>query len=469
MTIVHRNKLILLLFWVSIAYAAQWFNGIIFIVSHAYALNRIFANYARPFVTLIFAALIYFLSYERMKLNDIPKLASFKLLIVALIFMVIEIIHFPNDYSFLKQFKYLFYSKLISSLLVCVIIIFIIEIFIKNFNKLNFITHLIYIITFKAIVYMVIAVLLEEEIIPLWINNLVFNSSQAYESLAINILILFGYISVLDGWKKYILIYVNALPMFFFECRGASLTFIIVSIFFVIETFYRQLILKRKMLLFALLPLLVFSFLTLKGVAPLGITTFHRLVKRSYSAKENNQMQIQVGRLIQNLFELLENSSINFRVDTRDLSPNDLLEMNEGTLSAFSRMGSIIFGIATFINHPVFGIGSHNAYALDVAGFGIHSLIPLILASYGIIGFVPLTIFCIFVISKYIKETGDYLGMTFISILIILFMAFVNSFSWMYSFVVLFFCYAKSDNRFQCPISKKYVRCFNTTTQFKVV
>jgi hypothetical protein len=456
----HRNKVILFFFWVSIAYAAKWFNGIIFIVSDSYVLKHLFANYARPFVTLFFASLIYFLSYDRITLNDIPKLASFKLLIVALIFMVIEKIHFPNDYSFFQQFKYLFYSKLISSLLVCVIIIFIIEIFVKNFNKLYFIAHLIYIISFKAIVYMFIAVLLKVEVIPLFINNLIFNSSQAYESLAIIFLILFGYTHVEGDWKKYMLIYVNALPMFFFECRGASLIFIIVTIFFLIETFYRQLILNRKMLLLALLPLLFFSFFTIKGVAPLGITTFHRFVKGGFSVKEKNPEQFQVGKFIQNVSEFLKYSSEIFKGDTSDVSSDDILEMNEGTLSAFSRMGTILLGLATFIHHPVFGIGSHNAYTLDVAGYGIHSLIPLILASYGMIGFFPLAIFCIFVIGKYVQETGDYSGMIFISTLIILFMTFINSFNWMYSFVVLFFYYAKSNNRFRCPISKKYVHHF---------
>jgi hypothetical protein len=461
MTIVLRNRLILFLFWVSIAYASRWFNGIISLVSDSYVLEQLFANHAQPFVTLFFAALIYSLSHDRITLNDIHKLASFKLLIVALIFMVIEIIHFPNDYSFFKQFKYLFYSKLISSFLVCVIIIFIIEIFIKNFNKLHFIVHLIYIISFKAIAYMFIAVLLKEEVIPLFINNLIFNSSQAYESLAIIFVILFGYIHALDDWKKYLLIYVNALPMFFFECRGACLTFIIVSIFFLVETCYRQLILKRKMLLLTLLPLLFFSFLTLKGVAPLGITTFHQFVNNSFSATVKNQEQMQVGKLIQAALGFSKYTSVGFKRDIRDISSaDDSLKMNERTLSAFSRIGTIILGLATFIHNPVFGIGSHNAYTLDVAGFGIHSLIPLILASYGLIGFLPLAFFCILVIGKYIKETGDYLGMIFISTLIILFMTFINSFSWIYSFVVLFFYYAKSDNRFRCPISKKYVHHF---------
>ena len=145
------------------------------------------------------------------------------------------------------------------------------------------------------------------------------------------------------------------------------------------------------------------------------------------------------------------------------------MEMNEGTLSAFSRMATIILGLDTFIHHPILGIGSHNAYVLKVAGFGIHSLIPLILASYGIIGFFPLTIVCIFFLGKYIKETGDYSGMIFISTLTILFMTFMNSFSWMYSFVALFFYYTKSDSRFRCPILKKYARRHNFATQFKIV
>ncbi|MDD5450313.1 MAG: hypothetical protein PHT49_00200 [Desulfovibrionales bacterium] len=460
---VLRNRLILFLFWVSIAYASRWFNGIILLVSDSYVLKHLFANHAQPFVTLFFAALIYFLSHDRITLNDIPKLISFKLLIVALIFMVIETIHFPNDYSLFKQFKYLFYSKLISSFLVCVLIIFIIEIVIKNVNKLYFIVHLIYIISFKAIGYMFMAVLLKEEVIPLFINNLIFNSSQAYESLAIIFVILFGYIHALDDWKKYMLIYVNALPMFFFECRGASLTFIIISIFFLIETFHRQLILKRKILLLTLLPLLFFSFLTLKGVAPLGITTFHSfVVNKGFSATMKNQEQIQIGKLYRNLSNLLGTRPKQIERYIGELSSDDSLQMNEQTVSAFSRIGTFMLGISTFIYHPILGIGSHNAYTLHVAGFGIHSLAPLILASYGMVGFLPLAIFCIFVIGKYTKETGDYLGMIFISSLIILFMTFINSFSWMYSFAVLFFYYAKSDNCFRCPISKEIYTSFLT-------
>lgn len=64
------------------------------------------------------------------------------------------------------------------------------------------------------------------------------------------------------------------------------------------------------------------------------------------------------------------------------------LVSDESSLSAFSRIGSNYYSLLSFLDHPLFGIGQADAYAIKVIGSGVHSLHFLIANATGLIGLV---------------------------------------------------------------------------------
>ena len=59
---------------------------------------------------------------------------------------------------------------------------------------------------------------------------------------------------------------------------------------------------------------------------------------------------------------------------------------DEGSLSAFSRIGSSYYSLLSFLDNPLFGIGQTASYAIKIFGSGVHSLLFLMANATGIIG-----------------------------------------------------------------------------------
>lgn len=62
------------------------------------------------------------------------------------------------------------------------------------------------------------------------------------------------------------------------------------------------------------------------------------------------------------------------------------LVSDEGSLSAFSRIGSNYYSLLSFLDNPLLGIGQAEAYAIKVIGAGVHSLHFLIANATGFVG-----------------------------------------------------------------------------------
>lgn len=460
-----KNKFITVLLWISLVYSAQWINSCTRSILHDSILSYVFVYFAQPFVLASILILVYFLSSRKISLRDVPELASFWLFLVVIVWSFIEWYHLPDTYSMLRQFKFIFYSKLISSFMICCLLAAIFEISNVNIVNSRFPAYVMAVVSIKAVVLMFIAAFAIIGVIP-YCNNIIFNSSQAYESLALIFFVMMVFLFLLTRKQLCFFLIIGALPMFYFECRGASLIFVGIFLLFLAQFLIKKRSRTHKLVLLILTPFFLLSFLNTLEVTPLGITSIRNYIKPKVI---NNNFVSNLPCRDRTQVGLLSISLVNYmRTGDNSLeavlgNEPDVVEstvMTETTLSAYSRIGSIILGMKTFFRNPVLGIGSHAAYELHVAGYGIHSLIPLFLASYGLVGFIPFLIVCLFAIANYARKTENYLKMIAASFFVVSVMMLVNSFIWWYSFIYLFLCCRQNNFNFEL-LHKKLSNCEN--------
>ncbi|MHC4183977.1 MAG: hypothetical protein ACYSR0_11585 [Planctomycetota bacterium] len=340
--------------------------------------------------------------------------------------------------------KSVLWSKIVSSTLGGCILIAIFELAEDKIKTHRFIRTLVLLISIKAVIYMVLSFMDFLGILTLGGQELVYNYEQAYESLTVIFIILFHgkYSDKLP--YKHLYLCLNALPMFFFDCRGALVSFLFLWGMYVIKVGFQKRFIYQK------LTLIVISCIFLLGISQL---LGSNILQVRFLASV-----VQEKRFLPTLSKMWsfgeKKEQVNFVWNQlgklgNDFEQNDLLidspAITSKTLSAYSRIASIILALDYFIRHPVIGIGSHKAYSLRVKKlFGIHSYIPLLLASYGLFGFLPFLIFCALFTYKQIKCGINYLDIFVLYGYIMLIMAIGNQFIWWYSLLVVLACDSKS-------------------------
>lgn len=94
---------------------------------------------------------------------------------------------------------------------------------------------------------------------------------------------------------------------------------------------------------------------------------------------------------------------------------------DEGSLSAFSRIGSSYYSLLSFLDNPLFGIGQTASYAIKIFGSGVHSLLFLMANATGITG---LTLF-VAVLVAILSAQGTFVVSHRLVLMIFLFFGYV--------------------------------------------
>ena len=116
----------------------------------------------------------------------------------------------------------------------------------------------------------------------------------------------------------------------------------------------------------------------------LGLALLVLLAEETALTKLLGQDAGALGAVLSQIAEAYESG-------TTQVSVSAELVKDEGSLSAFSRIGSNFYSMLSFIDHPLLGIGQADSYAIDVIGSGVHSLHFLIANSTGLAGAVLFT------------------------------------------------------------------------------
>jgi len=438
------------LLWISIIYASHWLNGLFLILTQDTPVKYLFMGFASPFI--LFMLLVFLLSvYNREIQKKVPFPIAMKFLIVPLIFIFIEAIHLPNSHTVFKKFRYIFYPEIISSSLEICLLVAIFELCLEKLKTQRFFHTLIKLLTLKTLIAIIIAEMAHADILPIKANEVIYNSGQAYESLTILLFLIFDK-KISDNLRyKHFFVCMNALPMFIFLCRGATLIFSFVFIMYLIMICYRKTFINQRktLVVMSCIFLLAMGYLFSGiNVPRWGINVLRSQYRPSQLKGAEGRTQIkQLSSLISALLEKMKQKKLSDEIYIYNEYGNFVLSdseisINDSTSSAYSRIGTILLAFKHFIKHPIIGRGSYSAHLIKVEGFGIHSLIPLILVSYGLAGFLPFILFCLYLIKTSMNAINNHFRIITYSCYVVLVMTFINGFVWWFSLIIILLYYS---------------------------
>jgi len=447
-----KNSLKTVLLWISIIYGGHWLNSLFYSMTQGTSVKYLFMDFANPFILLVLLVGIYIVSNREIQ-NKIHSTIAIQFFLVPLVFILLEAVHFPDSYTIFTKSKYVFYPKIISNSLSMCFLLAIFELSLEELKSERFFHILIKLISLKAIILMLIAILAINRFLSIEANEFLYNNSQAYESLTIVLFLIFDKrISANLPYKHFFLI-MNALPMFIFQCRGAALIFCFLFIIHLLMVAYRKIFIDQKKTIIYMSCIFLFAVSYLSG---------YNLFSMGYGPIPAKQIygKTETRKVVNFLTLMLKEFQKNKRIDEIFLIKSSGNSLSDATISTYCRIGSILMAFKHFLNNPIIGVGSYKTYSLKVEGFGIHSLLPLILDSYGLCGFLPFLLFSLNLIKESITATHNYFIVFTYSFYVVLVMTFVNGFVWWYSLIIILLRYSSPTFQSKDSRSKEILTVF---------
>jgi hypothetical protein len=359
-------------------------------------------------------------------------------LIVPMSFFIADIIHFAATNSGTASYivKSVLWSKIVSTTLAGCVLIAIFELTEDKIKTHRFIHTLVLLISIKAVIYMALSLMDFLGIFTLGGQELVYNYKQAYESLTVIFIILF-YEKYSDKMPcKYLYLCLNVLPMLFFDCRGAQVCFL-----FLWGMYFMKIVAQKRFFYHKFASILISFFVIITVSQFLGASILQAKFLSSMVHEKKLLLKLEKIWSFAEQREQLNFLRSKWSKMDRDSKQNEILRDNPSirskTLSAYTRVKTIVLAMNEFMSHPFFGIGSHKAYSIRFMTDGIHSYIPLLLASYGSFGFLSVLTFCAIFTYQLIRLGITYLDIFVLYGYIMLVMALTNQFIWWYSLLVV--------------------------------
>jgi len=447
------------LLWSVLVYGARWFDALAFQVLGKPVALCFFHHSRRVFWLFLLAGACWIVKRKRL-------CTSLWFLPVPVSFVLVEAYHdaYNQGFAFWNVLRHVIGIKMISSTLAGFALICFFELHRDEVTGDRFRRSLSAVISVKALILMAIAGLGAVDVLHLG-NEHIYNYSQAYESLTVLFLLLFFPPEGGNVFQR-VLFVLNSVSILFFECRGASVTFLLLFMVYCLGRIFRANGFERNRTLIPAATMALFTAIHCLGVNPIGVTVMERVhqgERFSSVMKEHVDWEVR-KRTFSRVFQFEWRSSpvsapgfSDGRDGHSDESNPPTLQRGEGSKecesvalaeryltpaesraeSARNRVGVMVEALRAFVSSPIFGVGCDRAYGLKVGDDGLHSYLSLVLAAFGLCGLVPLGGFFVLQGVKTLKE-GAGLLLTVASIgYLLAVMMFNNEFLWWYPLVLI--------------------------------
>lgn len=401
------------------------------------------ASYARPLVTVLFA-LGAFLLADQVKDSLIRmRWLLIIFLLSSITFPALDFIHAADNIAPIQLAKEFLYNKTFSTYLTAFFLLLATGILITRENVTQLLRAGIWTLAFSSFLSIVIWVIIRVGLITtddiLWTNN----NFQAYESVGLLfMLMLFPKQRPSAPWLAAILTMSAVLPVLH-SSRGAMLLAGYVCLIWTIRGWRgRECVAarERRLVLGALgISMVIIAF----GVSGMWTTLLSENVAAPRVAPSSSSAVPESERV-----GVTERLADIYRLPTPpaqiNLLSNNEVSTSDDVVSAFSRLGTTLLAVKTFMSAPWLGIGIWDAYKLEVANSGIHGLVPLLMAAYGVWGFLPLLAFVIAAWMVAVRAGCGTLLLHFVIIMFGLGML-LNIFAWWLGLVFAFCFFYESE------------------------